>query len=209
MKKILLLSVFVFGLLLSASGQDYLNYASGKPVTTSLGDNNASKITDGLLSGSVWMCFPIGAEQWVEIDLGALSKIFGAHIYFYAGNHLPLHNWKLQYHKDGKWLDIPGTENNRNYSARVEQRFTEPVETEKVRLITKNTMDFGISEIQLWGNDIPKMPYGVEEEAPKPYIADNHWVCEVCYRLDERNKESVSKSGKQKRQRNCREHLPA
>ena len=177
MKKILLLSVFVFGLLLSASGQDYLNYASGKHVTTSLGDNNASKITDGLLSGSVWMCYPIGAEQWVEIDLGALSKIFGAHIYFYAGNYTPLHNWKLQYHKDGKWLDIPGTENNRNYSARVEQRFTEPVETEKVRLITKNTMDFGISEIQLWGNDIPKMPYGVEEEAPKPYIADNHWVC--------------------------------
>ena len=186
MKRLLLSLVCAFTVISSLSAQDFVNYAYGKPVKTSLGDVNASKITDGVLAASRWQCAVFGEEQWAEIDLGGMFTIHAAHIFLYNVNIMPLKNWTLQYHKDGKWLDIPGAAVSRNYGSRVEQRFTEPVETDKVRLLTTNTEEFGIREIQLWGKDIPDLPYGVEVEEEKPFVSDSHWVCvnQVAYNTD-------------------------
>lgn len=186
MNRFFSLLVFAFIGVSSVLAQEYLNYALGKPVTTSLGDRNASKITDGLTPGRQWRCSKTGDIQWVEIDLTAKFDIYAAHIHFDMSNIMPLTNWKLQYKKDGEWFDIPGTVIENNYRARIEQRFLEHVETDKIRLITKNTELFGIDEIQLWGSEIPKLPYGVEVKEETPFIADKHWVCvnQVAYNTD-------------------------
>ncbi len=168
------------------SAQEILNYALGKPVTTSLGEANASKITDGQIPNRQWRCPKAGLEQWVEIDLTAEFEIHAAHIYFDMENMMPLANWTLQYSDRGTWRDIPGTQVVRNYNSRVEQRFATPVSTDRIRLLTKNSEAFGIAEIQLWGSDVPQMPYGVSLQEEPPYEARQHWVCvnQVAYNRD-------------------------
>lgn len=186
MNRIILLFAFLYSFSCSIFSQEILNYALGKPVTTSLGDKNALKITDGLAPGRQWRCSQTGVEQWIEIDMTAKFKIYAAHIYFDNSNVMPLISWKLQANNNGVWSDIPNTTVDNNYSVRVEQRFSSPVETDKIRLITKNKELFGIDEIQLWGNDIPEIPYGIKMEEDVPFIADKHWICvnQVAYNRD-------------------------
>lgn len=157
--------------------QDYLNYASGKPVSSSSGAKSVNKITDGTISGSQWKCEATGKEQYVEIDMTAHFKISAAHIYFNVDGMKPLSAWVLQAKGKNGWSDIPGTKIESNSRNRVVQCFDFPVETDRIRLLTKNDAPFGLSEIQLWGDDVPAMPYGIKEKEQDVFTAEQHWVC--------------------------------
>lgn len=185
MKKITLL-ILLCCLFTYAFSQKYLNYALGKPVETSLKSKNDSKITDGLAPTGQWRCNKIGDTQWVSIDLTANFKIYAAHIYFDAGNIMPLTEWVLQYYRNGEWLDIPGTIMKSNYNMMVEQVFMQPIETDKIRLLTVNKDAFGIDEIQLWGSKIPKIPYGIDKKQSDLFVADKHYICvnQVAYNVN-------------------------
>lgn len=170
----------------SLCAQDFFNFALGKPVNTSVNSENAKKITDGLTPNKQWRCSATGRTQWIEIDMTASFEVYAAHIYFDTSNIMPLLSWKLQYLRNGIWTDVPNAVVENNYNGMVEQKFTEPVETTKIRLITNNTEIFGVDEIQLWGKDIPKLPYGINLRKELPFVADRHWVCvnQIAYNID-------------------------
>ncbi len=165
--------------------QEYLNYALNKPVATSQGSARASLITDGTSPSHQWRCVEKDKEQWVAIDMTAIFEIHALHIHFDMGNMMPLDSWVLQYMHNGEWINIPDTRVAGNFKSRVEQRFGAPISTDKVRLLCKNREAFGIDEIQIWGSEIPSIPYGVEMTLPKPYVADRHWVCanQIAYNI--------------------------
>lgn len=166
--------------------KDYLNYAQGKPVLSSV-QKKASLVTDGLVPTHQWRAKATGKAQWIGVDMTADFEIHAAHIYFDLGNLTPLSHWELQYRHNGKWKTIPGTKMTKNYKGAVEQRFEKPVNADAIRLITENESTFGVDEIQLWGKDIPKLPYGIKNaKDEKPFVAKKHWVCanQVAYNIN-------------------------
>ena len=165
-------------------GQNYLNYADGKPVTASIQSEKATNVTNGIIKDYEWRGSKKG--QWIEVDLTASFEIHAAHIYFDGASIMPMSSWKLQYKKNNKWEDIQGTEVTNNFSNRIEQRFAKPVETTAIRLLALKSGVFGVTEFQLWGKDIPKIPYGVNEGKMEEFQADKHWVCvnQVGYNLN-------------------------
>ena len=190
----LLIAVFFSSVLY---GQNYFNYAAGKPVKTSVNLSTASRITDeSLLTGS-WRCDAKEREQWVEIDLTAEFTLAGAHIYFDEGNVMPLNSFVLQYKRGGEWIDIPGTENRNNFNIKIFSLFSEQIKASSVRLKTVNKESFGIVEIQLWGEDVPSTPLGVQQKKVEPFVTDTHWVCvnQVAYNSDAPKRFTVPTEG--------------
>ena len=168
-----------------ASSQDYFNFAGRKSVRSSFSPAAAPCVTDGSSVTGSLRCHTVNQEQWIEIDLTADFDLYAAHIYFDEVNAMPLGTFVLQYNHGGEWEDIPGATVENNFSMRLPVRFETPVGTSAVRLRTVNPMPFGITEIQLWGKDVPLIPYGVETKPEEPFSTDTHWVCvnQVAYNL--------------------------
>lgn len=162
----------------SGMGQDYFNLAAGKPVKASWAQGDAARITDSSLATGNWRIKNSGQRQWVEIDLTAEFAVYGAHIYFDPTNAMPLEAFRLEMlDENGGWRPISGGEVADNFTTRLELRFPAPAVTSAVRLVTTNRDPFGIAEIQLWGRDIPPIPYGVALTKEPPFSTDTHWVC--------------------------------
>jgi len=167
--------------------QSYINYAEGKPVTLSWNDKTPQKVTDGsLVTGSTWNN-PKGEGQTIDIDLTAEFKVGAVHLYLRDRGILPLRNFSVQYKKGDDWVDVPGSSVKDNFSSRVEIKFPEMVSTSAIRVVALNDNAFGIEEIQVWGKDVPAMPYGVAMEEEEPFVAKKHWVCvnQVAYNIGE------------------------
>ncbi len=178
MKKMFRLSLlFCFMMWGGAYAQQYYNHAAGKPVRASAASADAARITDTSLTTRAWRCNAVGREQWVEIDLTADFDLGGAHIYFDEANAMPLQAFVLQCEHDGKWADIAGARVQENFRSKFSLRFMEVIGTSKVRLLTCNDVPFGIAEIQLWGPDVPEIPYGVSLRPEEPFRPEAHWVC--------------------------------
>lgn len=172
-------TLFVFFALVrgEAFAQEYYNHAADKPVRASVSAGDAAHVTDASLTTRAWRCNVTGREQWIEIDLTADFDLGGAHLYFDEVNAMPLESFVLQYDRDGKWADIEGGCVTGNFRSRLSLRFAATIGTSKVRLLTRNEVPFGIAEIQLWGPDVPGIPYGVSMRAEEPFRAEKHWVC--------------------------------
>ena len=165
--------------------QDYFNYAAGKPVITSWDSKSAMRITDGYITtvGGVRL---IQDEQFIEIDLTAEFLIGGAHLFLDTRNIMPLDNFVFQYRKDEQWIDIPGAAFTNNYKTRIRIVFDSQLSTSAIRMTFNSSGKFGIAELQIWGEKVPGIPYGVDIEDAKPFEAEKHWICvnQVAYNLD-------------------------
>ena len=181
-----IISLFLFLFLIQITfSQTYINYAEGKPATASWPAKNASKVTDGSIATGAMRKNPRGKEVWVEIDLTAEFDIAGAHLYIDNRGILPLRDFSLLYQHNNEWLPIPGTEVTDNFKSQIELKFSEHISTNAIRLKTDNTTTFGVVELQVWGKDVPQMPYGVEVEEPIAFQVDSHWICvnQVAYNI--------------------------
>lgn len=176
MKKTFPILLFAFAWSGLSAGE-YYNHAAGKPVRASVAGGDAAHVTDASLTTRAWRCNAVGREQWVEIDLTADFDLAGAHLYFDETNAMPPERFVLQYDRNGEWADIAGGCVTGNFRSRLSLRFDAAVGTSKVRFLTRNETPFGIAEIQLWGPDVPEMPWGVSLHAEEPFRPERHWVC--------------------------------
>ncbi|SHE51905.1 hypothetical protein SAMN05444274_101578 [Mariniphaga anaerophila] len=165
--------------------QSYINYAEGKPVTTSWESKNKVRLTDGSLVSGSFRKNPKGKSVTIDIDLTAEFKLGGLHMHIDKKGILPLREFNFQYKNGGMWIDIPGASRRDNFSSDIDIRFPKLISATHVRLVATNITTFGILEIQLWGRDVPSLPHAVEFEEPKPFETDKHWVCvnQVAYNL--------------------------
>jgi len=168
------------------NAQTYLNYAEGKPVTTSWESKNKEWLTDGSLVSGSFRTNPMEKSITIDIDLTAEFKLGGIHIFLDKNGILPLREFSFQYKNVSEWIDIPGSAITDNFSSEIDMKFQKVISASAVRMIATNITTFGILEIQLWGKEVPTLPYGVEFEEPKPFETDRHWVCvnQVAYNLD-------------------------
>ncbi len=189
MKKRLSLFCCIFAVLLTACSQpqkEYFNYAEGKPVEA-FGKKAKQEgvVTDGNLEGICRGKTRKGAPA-VKIDLTAEFKLGGAHVYLGGTNSTPLAAFHLEYQKGSDWVKIPGAVVTDNYSPRVSLLFKEVISTTALRLVSDAGGWYKISEIQLWGKDVPKMPHGLKEKKEAEFKAEKHWVCanQIAYNVN-------------------------
>ncbi len=169
----------------SCTEKTYINYADGKLVTTSWKSKNAERLTDGSLVSGSFRKNPRGKSVTLDIDLTAEFKIGGIHLFLDNRGILPLRDFSFHYKTDSSWQEIPGTHYTDNFATKIDIQFPELISASEIRMVATNETVFGILEIQVWGKDIPKMPFGVESKEPEPFTTDEHWVCvnQVAYNL--------------------------
>ena len=187
-----LLKKLIIGTLLFISSIEFataqLNYALTKPVTiVPLESNtNTSKITDGFVnSTNYWKSSNKWLDRSVSIDLNANFPIRGAHIYFFTQNSFAPKEFEFQYLKDGEWSSFEGGAVENNYSNNIRLVFDQSQNTSQIRVVFINSSNVIISEIALWGLDVPEIGEGVELKLPEPFLPENHWigVNQVAYNL--------------------------
>ncbi len=139
----------------------YKNLLADKPVKT-YNKSLAGAVTDGLKTDiSTWSSDSSAAEKWLEIDLGTSQKLGSAIVYSGSAGGVytstdRIRNYRLQYHTDNEWKDIPGTTEKNNKYAQLYRKFTQPVETSRVRFISSDPGVLKIREIKMFGlNDGP------------------------------------------------------
>ena len=125
-------------------------------------------------------------DRSVSIDLNANFQIGGAHIYFYTHNSFAPKEFEFQYTKNGEWLPFEGGMIENNYSNNIRLVFDQPQNTSKIRILFNNSTSVIISEIAIWGLDVPEIGEGVEVNFPEPFIPESHWICvnQVAYNLN-------------------------
>lgn len=185
MKNRSLIILFLSSFTMMLNAQVYTNYAIGKPIKTSSEKKKLQVLNDENLSTGSVRINPRGKEYTVEMDLTAEFKIGGVHLYIDVKGILPIKEFYLQYKVAKDWVNIPNTAFKDNFSNKMDIRFDKPISMNAIRLVTNNEGVFGIKEIQVWGTEVPKIPYGVSIEKEKPFVADKHWICvnQVAYNL--------------------------
>jgi hypothetical protein len=167
--------------------QTFTNYAQGKQVTTYREIKNTVLLTDGSLISGPFRSDPKGESVAIDIDLTAEFKLGGIHLYFDSSiNTLPASEFSFQYKNNGEWTNIPGTSRTHNFYSQIEIKFPKVISADLVRMVVHDVTSFGILEIQIWGTDVPSIPYGIEITEQEPFTTDKHWVCanQVAYNLN-------------------------
>jgi hypothetical protein len=169
-----------------SNAQPYINYASGKLVKTTTEKKKLHVLTDGNLSTGSVRITPSGKEYTIEMDLTAEFKIGGIHLYFEVMNILPAKGLIVQYKRDGIWVSIDESEIKNSFSEKLSITFNKSISTSAIRILTRDVMTFGILEWQVWGEDVPTIPFQVEIKETEPFIAVKHWVCvnQAAYNID-------------------------
>jgi hypothetical protein len=131
----------------------FTNIALGKKVRAT--DGIAPQhVTDGDKSDqSAWICASAG-EKWIEINLGKKQKIGSAVIYTGSASDLytgfdRMRNLSLQYFNNNVWTDIKGASVTGSKYTQVYFPFQEPVETNKIRLVSDDST-VKVREIKLF-----------------------------------------------------------
>lgn len=133
----------------------YQNLALRKPVKTSTSASNAAVVTDGDKSdASAWVSAAEG-EKWIEIDLGTVHALGSSVIYTGSAGGVytapdRIKNFKLQYFSNGQWLDIPGAAEKESRYAQIFSIFKQPVNTSKIRFISKDKGSLKVREIKVF-----------------------------------------------------------
>ncbi len=180
----LIISLFVSVICLNA--QTYVNYAEGKSITTSTDLENGIVLTDGTLITGPLKVIPIGKIYTIEMDLTAEFKIGGVHLYIDVKDILPIRNFEIQYKLKEQWIDIPEADITDNFRDKIRIVFNKLIFMNTIRIRTKNDIAFGLLEWQVWGEDVPEIPFQIEIEKPEPFVAGKHWICvnQVGYNID-------------------------
>ncbi|WP_298239002.1 cellulase N-terminal Ig-like domain-containing protein [uncultured Algibacter sp.] len=170
---------------ISQNAQTYVNYAEGKSIKTTTKKKNLQKLNDGNLSTGSVRINPKRKVYTVSMDLTAEFKIGGVHLYMDAKGILPIRDFALQYTLGKEWVDIPEAVIIDNFSSRKAIVFNQPISMSAIRIVTSNPVTFGLVEWQVWGENVPAIPYQVEEKVPEPFVAKKHWICvnQVGYNL--------------------------
>lgn len=177
MKKIIIVISFLFSSI-SFNAQTYVNYAEGKSIeTTTKNNKDLALLVDGNLSTGSLMFNPKGKPYVIELNLTAEFKIGGVHLYMDDKGILPIRNFQIQYKSGTEWFDIPEAVIKDNFSSEKSIVFNYPISMSAIRIVTSNESTFGLLEWQVWGTDVPKMPYQIKKEIPKPFLASKHWIC--------------------------------
>ncbi len=141
-----------------------------KPVSATAsseqGNNSAAKAIDGVATdASRWISKASSDPAWLIIDLGAVQKIAGLHVFSGFGQDTPISDFEVQFDQNGKWVTVPSAVISGNNAAALDVAFdaTIDVETTKLRLwITKSHQRVArVKEVVIWpgeAGDIPPLP---------------------------------------------------
>ena len=182
-------AVLILGLLLvtiTSQAQSYINYAQGKSIKTTTEKKNTQLLVDGNLTTGSLRINPKGERYTIEMDLTAEFKIGGIHVYIDNKGILPIKDFVIEYKLDQDWVKIDEASVRDNFRDRRALKFNEPISMSAIRMVTSSESTFGLTEWQVWGKDVPEMPYQVKDKKPEPFIAKEHWICvnQVGYNLD-------------------------
>ncbi|MBC8128666.1 MAG: discoidin domain-containing protein, partial [Gloeobacteraceae cyanobacterium ES-bin-144] len=141
-----------------------------KPVSavasSQMAQHPAANAIDGNVSDdSRWVSEASTSPAWIVVDLGAVHKLAGVHLFSGFGAGGPLEAFKIQFWSAEKWIDIPSAEISGNAAVALAIPFdqTVSVETDKIRVwITASHQDIArLKEIVIWpsgGGDLPRLP---------------------------------------------------
>jgi hypothetical protein len=93
---------------------------------------------DGKVSdASRWVSAASDQPAWLEVELGATRELGGVHLFTGFGEKDVIADFKIQFRKGGKWLDIPsaGIRGNTRSAVAVPFDQTVKVETDALRLL--------------------------------------------------------------------------
>jgi len=123
----------------------------------------ASNAIDGTISdNSRWVSEKSGAPSWLALDLGETRRLAGIHLFTGHGSKDVIADFKIQFLREGKWLDIPSATITGNTASALALAFdqTVAVETDKLRLwITKTHQDAArVKELVVWPHEVGDLP---------------------------------------------------
>ena len=169
----------------NTGSMNFINYATGKTVKASWEPKNPKLITDeNLTTGSVLATV---SDFWVEIDLTAEFKIGGMHLYFDEKQPMP-RKLSVQYKNGKQWTNIPEATILSNFDHQISIPYSETYSTSALRIVGFHTGGtFGLTEWTIWGADVPKIGYGVNQKKLQKFVAREHWICvnQVGYNLEQ------------------------
>ncbi len=134
-----------------AQGMNLARYA---PVTANFesGDHPARYANDGMVSPiSRWVSEL--APHWLEVELPGRLEIGSAHVY--TGNHgeNAIASFTLEYQTSDGWVAIPGAQVTDNTKTQLRIQFTEPVVTDRVRLISQDAEPVSVAELAVFASN--------------------------------------------------------
>ena len=123
----------------------------------------AGQAVDGVISDeSRWVSQKSTSPAWLELDLGATSRLAGVHLYSGYQNASPVQDFVFQFWRDGEWREIPSAKFAGNRATALSIPFDDTVDvtTDKLRLwITATPQDIArILEVVVWPASAGKLP---------------------------------------------------
>jgi hypothetical protein len=154
-----------------------------KPVAAKAESENPKYPAKNAIDGSVnddsrWVSKDFATSVALEIDLGSIQQLGGAHVFSGFGDKDAVAAFTFQFWRDGQWVDIPSATVEGNKATAVSVPFDQTLDviTNKIRLVVRKSHKniARIKEIVLWPYtlQLPALPTSgattVAEPAPLP-----------------------------------------
>lgn len=133
-------------------------------ASSTYGDFTAAKAIDGVVSDtSRWTSdrAPAG-PWWLEIELGETASLLGLHVHTGINAATAVRGFKVQFQRDGQWIDIPSATVANNQATALALAFddTVAVRTDRLRLWITATPDgyARLKEVVVWSASVRTLP---------------------------------------------------
>jgi len=132
-------------------------------ASSTSGEFSAARAIDGSINEtSRWTSGRSEGPSWLEVRLGETTSLLGLHVYTGRGPSAAISDFKVQFQRDGSWVDIPSAAVAGNRASALALAFDDAVavRTDRLRLWITATPDgyACIEEIVVWPSSARSLP---------------------------------------------------
>lgn len=169
-----LLGLFLLAPGLHAAGAKPLKAVSAHASDARVTHPAANAIDGNPADSSRWVTQSDKPPHWIEVRLDGVHDLAGLHLYSGYDGQRPVHDFVVQFWRDGAWVDIPSANVTGNKRPRLALTFddTVRVRTDRIRLFITAAEDgtARVGEIVVWPLSAAGVPPLVSPEHTTPAL---------------------------------------